>query len=162
MTAMSNPDSKKIVLDRYEERIAYYWKASQYNKKAYKLTRYLMILLGALVTMVSSLSSADFVKASHALAVSFAVLTPLLAAGMAITGGVSQSFQWGAAWSDMVITASRMEKERDRIVVTPPEQIDAVHELGVLDDFTISETQGFFQRLFGGGPTPSEPRQAGA
>jgi len=76
---------------------------------------------------------------------------------MAIVGGVSQSFQWEAAWSDMVITASRMEKERDRIAVTPSEQIDAVNELALLDDLVLNETQGFFQRLFGsGGPSKSE------
>jgi hypothetical protein len=40
---------------------------------------------------------------------------------MAIVSGITQTFQWGAAWSDMVITASRLEKERDRIAVTPPD-----------------------------------------
>ena len=153
---LTNPDFKKIVLDRYDERIAYYWKASQYNKRSYKLTRFLMIVLGALVTLVASLSSADFIKSNGFLSVAFAVLTPLLAASMAIVGGVSQSFQWGAAWSDMVITASRMEKQRDRIAVTVPEQVDPVKELELLDDLVIGETQGFFQRLFGSGG-PAKP-----
>jgi hypothetical protein len=155
--ALSNPDFKKIVLDRYADSIAYYWKMSRYNKRSYKLTRYLMIVLGALVTLVSSLYSADFIKGGWK--VGFAVLTPLLAASLAIVGGVSQSFQWGAAWSDMVITAARMEKERDRISVTAPEQIDPVRELALLDDLVINETQGFFQRLFGsGGPAKAESK----
>jgi hypothetical protein len=155
-------DTGKHVLDLYDQRIAYYWKASQHNKCSYKSTRYLLIVLGAIVTLISSLSSADFIKASAILTVTFAVLTPLLAAGMAIVGGVSQAFQWGAAWSDMVITATRLEKERDRIAVTPPSQLDPVKEVAQLDDLVLTETQGFFQRLFGsGGPEKSAPKAAG-
>jgi len=142
-------EAQKRVLDRYDERIAYYWKASQYNKRSYRGTRYLMIALGAVVTLISSLSSASFIKGP--LVVAFAVLTPVLAATMAIVSGVSQAFQWGAAWSDMVITATRLERERDRIAVTPPDQFDPVKEMTLLDDLVLAETQGFFQRLFGSG-----------
>jgi hypothetical protein len=91
--ALSNPDYKKAVLDRYDERIAYYWKASQSNKDSYKRTRYLMIVLGALVTLVASLSLGG-VQA-------FAVLTPVLAASMAIIGGcsgLSNGAQHGRTW----------------------------------------------------------------
>jgi hypothetical protein len=161
--APSTADARKYVLDRYDKRIAYYWRSSQYNKRSYKATRYLLIVLGALVTLISSLSSADFVKASSVLAISFAVFTPLLAASMAIVGGVSQAFQWGAAWSDMVITAARLEKERDRVAVTPSSELDPIKELALLDDMVLTETQGFFQRLFGaGGPTRSDSSRARA
>ena len=154
-------EAQKLILDRYDERIAYYWKASQYNKRSYKGTRYLLIALGAVVTLISSLSSASFIKGS--LAVAFAVLTPVLAATMAIVSGVSQAFQWGAAWSDMVITATRLEKERDRIAVTPTDQCDPVKEMALLDDLVLAETQGFFQRLFGsGGQTKSQATPAGS
>jgi len=149
-------DTKNQVLERYDKRIAYYWKASQYNKRSYKSTRFLLIFLGALVTLVSSLTSANFIKGP--LSVAFAILTPLLAATMAVVGGISQAFQWGAAWSDQVITATRLEKERDRIAVTPANQLDAIKEMQTLDDTVLAETQGFFQRLFGsGGPMKSEP-----
>jgi len=158
-TAPVRPESQKLVLDRYDERITYYWKASQYNKRSYKGTRYLLIALGAVVTLISSLASASFIKGG--LAVAFAVLTPTLAAGMAIVSGVSQAFQWGAAWSDMVIAATRLERERDRIAVTPPDQLDAVKEMALLDDLVLAETQGFFQRLFGsGGSAKSEATTA--
>jgi len=63
-------------------------------------------------------------------------------------GGFSQNFQWGAAWSDMRIAAERLETERDRISVTPPDQIDAVRELALLDAMVLDETRGFF-RLVG-------------
>jgi len=134
-------------MDRYDDRITYYWKASEYNKRSYKGTRYLLIALGAVVTLISSLASASFIKGP--LAIAFAVLTPVLAASMAIVSGVSQAFQWGAAWSDMVITATRLERERDRIAVTPPDQFDGIKEMALLDDLVLTETQGFFQRLFG-------------
>jgi hypothetical protein len=102
------------------------------------------------VTLVSSLQSAEFIKAAN-LTTAFAVLTPLLAACLAIVGGVSQAFQWGAAWSDMTMTATRLQKERDRVSVTKPAEIDAGKEMAVLDDLVLNETQGFFQRLFGSG-----------
>ena len=97
---------------------------------------------------MSSISSATFLSPNWKTAM--AILTPVLAASMAIVSGISQAFQWGAAWSDMVITATRLEKERDRILVTPAEQIDAIKEMGMIDNLVLTETQGFFQRLFGG------------
>jgi len=147
-------DAKKQILMRYEERIAYYWKASKYNKRYYKITRYLVIILGAGVTLISSLASANFIKGG--LTIVFQIVTPLLAACLAIVGGFSQAFQWGAAWSDQVLTAMHLEKERDRVSVTPATQLEAVKEMQVLDELVLSETQGFFQRLFGSGGPPKE------
>ena len=141
-------DALKHMLDRYQERIQYYSKASQHNKRAYKTARYLAVVLGALVTLLASLSSAYFIRGTW-LETGFDILTPLLAAGLAIVGGFSQSFQWGAAWSDMRIAAERLETELDRISVTPPGQVDAVRELALLDEMVLDETRGFFQRLVG-------------
>jgi hypothetical protein len=70
---------------------------------------------------------------------------------MAMVGGISQAFQWGGAWSDSVIMAMRLERERDRITVTPEGTLDPVKEMAILDDMVLGETQGFFQRLFGSG-----------
>jgi hypothetical protein len=159
-TVPSTESAKNLVLERYDQRIAYYWKASQYNKRSYKATRFLLIVLGALVTLVSSLTSANFVKG--AVAVGFAIATPILAASMAVVGGISQAFQWGAAWSDQAITATRLEKERDRIAVTPATQLDPVKEMQFLDDAIVAETQGFFQRLFGSGGPPKAQSDGGS
>jgi hypothetical protein len=156
---LSSIDIQKRLIDRYDERIAYYWKASRYNKRWYKTTRLLIIVLGALVTLISSLSSAKFV--TGAVAVGFAVLTPVFAALLAMVAGLSQAFQWGAAWSDMVITATRLEKERDRVAVTAPAQLAAVKEMAVLDDLVLSETEGFFQRLFGSAATAKPDSSSG-
>jgi hypothetical protein len=141
-------DALKHMLDRYQERIQYYSKASQNNRRAYKTARYLTVMLGALVTLLASLSSAYFIRGTW-LETGFNILTPLLAAGLAIVGGFSQNFQWGAAWSDMVIAAERLETERNRIAATPPGQIDTVKEAALLDEMVMDETKGFFQRLFG-------------
>jgi len=135
------------LLDRYQERIQYYTKAGQNNKRAYKTARYLTVVLGALVTLLASLSSAFFVRGTWLESV-FDVLTPLLAASLAIVGGFSQNFHWGAAWSDMRIAAERLAAERDRISVTPPDQIDAPRELALLNEMVLDETRGFF-RLVG-------------
>ena len=136
------------LLSRYQERIQYYSKASQNNRRAYKTARYLTVVLGALVTLLASLSSAYFVRGTW-LETGFDILTPLLAAGLAILGGFSQNFQWGAAWSDMRIAAERLETERDRISVTPPGEIDAIREMALLNEMVLEETRGFFQRFIG-------------
>ena len=136
------------VLERYEERIQYYWKASRHNKTAYRVTRYLTIVFGALVTLIASLSSATFIADSTWSTV-FAIMTPLLAAILAIIGGFAQTFHWGAAWQEMVLTATQLEKMRDRLRVLPPDQRDPAQEIDALNDIVIEETQGFFQRILG-------------
>jgi hypothetical protein len=114
------------------------------------------------VTLIASISSASFIKDTPYLGVAFSILTPVLAATLAVIGGVSQAFQWGAAWSDMVIVATRLEKERDRVVVTPAGALDPVQELALLDDMVLTETQTFFGRLFGSGGGPSKSETAAA
>lgn len=139
---------RTYILNRYGGAIDYYWKASRYNKRAYKLTRYLTVILGAVVTLVASISSAEFVE-EWGWATPLAILTPVLAALLAIVGGFSQSFQWGAAWQEMVLIAERLEKERDRIQVTLAEHIDAQQELEHLNELVIAESRGFFGRIVG-------------
>ena len=107
-----------LILKRYDDAIDCYWAASKKNKKAYKLTRYLTIVLGAVVTLVASLQSAAFIKDATCWSTIMALLTPLRAASLAVVGGVSQAFQWGATWSEMTVTATQLQKERDRLAVT--------------------------------------------
>jgi hypothetical protein len=150
------PSPQTQVLARCEENIAYYRTAARHNKRAYKVMRYLTVVLGALVTLLSSLSSAGFVQQDRRLEIAFDVLTPVLAAAMAVVAGFSQTFQWGAAWSDMEIMRTRLERERDRLSVTPAEQFDPVREMTLVDDLVLAETQGFFQRLFGSGSSAQD------
>ena len=93
-----NADYQKLILERYGDKIAYYWKASRKNKRSYKATRFATIVLGASVTLISSVAATGSMKGWPATTI--AVLTPVLAATLAIVGGVSQAFQWGAAWSE--------------------------------------------------------------
>jgi hypothetical protein len=139
----------QYVRKRYDEAIAYYWKASRNNKRGYKITRILILVLGALVTLASSLASADFIAGSTVWDRIFAIGTPLLAAALSFLGGFSQTFQWGAAWQDMVLTAEQLEKERDRFMVTKPEDFNPTEEMSRLNDFVITESQGFFERILG-------------
>ena len=53
---LSSEQKDEFVENRYTEAIAYYWKTSRNNKRAYKLTRSLTVILGAMVTLVASLS----------------------------------------------------------------------------------------------------------
>jgi hypothetical protein len=76
-------------------------------------------------------------------------LTPVLAAVLTITSTLLQTFQWEAAWREMVLTAEQLEKERDRILVMEPAKLDATSELAQLNNLVIEESQGFFDRVLG-------------
>ena len=147
---MNAESTEDYILQRYGTAIQYYWKAGRDNKNAYKLTRSLVVILGALVTLVASLSSATFIESNAKWDTTFAIATPVLAGILTIAGGFSQAFHWGAAWRDMVLNAQRLERERDRFYVTKPEQRDPAKELFILNQLVIAETQTFFQRLLGG------------
>lgn len=147
---MNTEPTENYVMQRYSKAIDYYWKASRHNKKAYKLTRSLVVILGALVTLVASISSAEFITSHPTMDIVFAIATPVLAAILTIAGGFSQAFHWGAAWRDLALNAERLEREQDSIHVTNPEERDPEKELALLNDLVITETQTFFQRILGG------------
>jgi hypothetical protein len=147
---------EKYVLERYKNQIDYYWKTSSSNKKAYKRSRTWTTILGALVTLVSSLASATFIDSNDILNTLFAVATPIIAALLTIISGFSQSFHWGAAWRDMVVNASRLEKERDRFLATKHEEKNFQSELDLLNSMVIEETQSFFQRVLDSEVKPKE------
>jgi len=135
---------RDYVLERYKAAIGYYWKASRMNRTLYKWTRYLVVVFGAVVTLLASLSSSSAITGNWGTAIDIA--TPVLAAVLTIIGGLSQSFQWGAAWQEMVLTAERLERERDRIMVT---RSDPVSDLQILHRHLLEESQGFFTRILG-------------
>ena len=147
---MSGETKEDYVLERYNKSIDYYWMASRHNKKAYKLTRSLVVILGAFVTLVASLSSAKFIESKPFWDTLFAIASPMLAAILTIAAGFSQTFQWGAAWRDMVLNAERLEKERDRIIISKTEDRNKTKELDNLNDLVIEESETFFQRILGG------------
>jgi hypothetical protein len=140
----SSSRSREYVLDRYNTAIDYYWIASRMNRRFYKWTRYLVVVVGALVTLLASLSAASAMTGYWQLAIN--VATPISAAVLTIIGGLSQSFQWGAAWQQMVLTAEKLERERDRIMVT---RGDPETDLGVLHQLVLDESQSFFTRILG-------------
>lgn len=146
----------KYVLDKYQGSIRYYWSASKKNKNSYKNSRSLTIILGALVTLISSISTASFIEDNQTLNVVFSVLTPVIAAALTIIGGFTQSFHWGATWRDMIVNAERLEKERDRFLATKPEERNVQDELDVLNSIVIEETRNFFQRVLNSEVKPKD------
>jgi hypothetical protein len=151
------PNSRDYVLQRYNEAIRYYWKASALNRRLYKWSRYLVVVFGAVVTLLASISSSSMITGAWSTAV--AIATPLVAAVLTIIGGLSQSFQWGAAWQEMVLAAERLERERDRIMVT---RSDPTKDLEILHSHVLQESEGFFTRILGSvqtsGSRPGDPR----
>ena len=136
------------VLQRYETAIQYYWQASRHNKRAYKTTRYLTVMLGAILTLIASLSSAEFVAGSASASLTFAIATPVLAAVLTIVGGFAQAFHWGPAWREMVLTAQRLETERDRVRIAHDEN-EAERDVALLNELVHRESETFFGRILG-------------
>lgn len=154
------PDAagRDYVLKRYEDAIAYYWNASRNNKRWYKWTRYLTVILGAVVTLLASLSSSELITGGWKTIVG--ITAPIVAAALTIATGRLSTFQWGAAWQEMVLTAERLEQERDRIIVTPAS--DPAVDLAVLNKLVLNESSGFFGRIIGSGQRAAAQSEAEA
>jgi hypothetical protein len=152
----SQNDMYSYVLKRYNDSISYYWRAAGVNKRTYKFNRSFIIILGATVTLLSSLFSASFVKGSGWLETVFAVATPVSAAVLTILNGFTQSFQSGAAWRDMVLNAERLEKERDRYLALSEEDRNYKRELSILNKIIVNESTAFFKRILESEYQPEE------
>ncbi|MEO8354633.1 MAG: DUF4231 domain-containing protein [Chloroflexota bacterium] len=160
------PTEKAETLDdyvkrTYKDKIDYYWRASSSNKKNFKRYRYWTTILGSLVTLVASLTTSAFIQSDQFLALLFTVSTPILAAILTVISGISQNFQWGATWRDMVVNAQRLEKERDRFLATALTDRDYVHELHVINETIMDETQSFFQRVLDSEVIPARSAPSG-
>ncbi len=151
---------EKYIENRYKSQIDYYWGASTTNKKAYKRYRSWTIFLGALVTLVSSLSAAEFIQNVEWIRILFAILTPVTAALLTVINGLGQNFHWGATWRDMAMNATQLEKERDRFLATRAEKRDLEKELNVLNTIVFEETRNFFQRILDSEVKPREQSEA--
>jgi hypothetical protein len=152
-----NAIDEQYILKKYEDRVNYYWKASRNNKNSYKRYRSWTIFLGSLVTLVSSISAAEFVQKPEWLRISFAVATPVIAATLTVISGLGQNFHWGSTWRDMVINAVRLEKERDRFLATKKELRDLEKELDLLNTIVLEETRSFFERVLDSEIKQKEP-----
>lgn len=138
------------VRKRYQTSMQYYWRASVFNKRLYKVGRILTVVMGAAVTLVASLSSSSFLDNSPVWQSVFAFGTPVMAAMLTIVAGFSQAFQWGSGWQNMVLAAQRLQAEYDRFVSTPKLERRYRDELDLLNDFVVSESETFFERMLGG------------
>ncbi len=153
------PISEQYVLDKYQQKIDYYWAASTSNKNAYKRFRSWSIILGAAVTLISSLSAASFFQGQE-VRIIFAIATPLIAATLTVINGLSQNFHWGATWRDMVINATRLEKERDCFYATCAGKKSFEKDLNLLNGIVLEETTSFFQRVLDSEVKPSDSLKA--
>ena len=147
---------ESYVLQQYKNKIDYYWAASRSNKNLYKRYRTWSVILGAAVTLISSISAAAFIQSVDGLRIGFAILTPLIAGTLTVINGLGQNFHWGATWRDMVVNATRLEMERDRFLATPQLR-DCEKELATLNSIIFEETKSFFQRVLDSEIRAKEP-----
>ena len=149
-------DKDKYVHQAYDKQIDWYWKASGANKLSYKRYRFWTVVLGALVTLIASLTTTQLIADNEWLNSIFTIATPILAATLTIINTLSQNFQWGATWRDMVINASRLQRERSRFLATDPKERDYKNELVLIDEIVLEETQAFFRRILDTEAVPIE------
>lgn len=55
----------------------------------------------------------------------------------------------------MVINAQRLQQERDRFLATDPTQRNYIHEIQIINEMVLDETQTFFQRVLDSEVIPS-------
>lgn len=146
----------KYVYEMYQDQIDYYRRKSVSNRKNYKGYRFLTILLGALVTLIASLSTSEIINSIDWIGGTFAIATPILAAALTIINSMSQNFQWGATWRDMSVNAQKLEKERDRFLTTAVGKRDYKYELKVLNKIVLQETEAFFKRILDSEVVPTD------
>jgi hypothetical protein len=149
-------DLDQYVHQAYDKQIDWYWEASSKNKKSFKQFRTWTVVLGALVTLIASLSTTKVISDIPIVAPFFTLLTPVLAATLTIINSLSQNFQWGATWRDMVVSATRLQKEKNRFLATPPKQRKHKEELVLLNEIILDETEAFFQRILDSNVIPTE------
>lgn len=149
-------DKDAYVHAAYERAIGYYRNASRSNKFYYKSYRFLTIFLGAFVTLISSLAATAYVESIPWLDTTLNFAVPIIAASLTIITGLSQSFQWGSAWRNMMVNKQRLEGERDRFLATDPTKRNYKKELSILNGIILSETQSFFERVLDSETFPSK------
>jgi hypothetical protein len=149
-------DLDKYVHQTYEKQIDWYWKASGANKKSYKRYRFWTIVLGSLVTLIASLTTTEVITANETIRRIFTILTPVLAAILTIINTLSQNFQWGATWRDMVVNATRLQREENRFLATDPKDRKYKKELILIHNIVLEETESFFKRILDTETVPME------
>ena len=140
-------DMDTYVHQAYEKQIDWYWSASSVNKKSYKRYRFWTIVLGALVTLIASLSTTKLISSNEIIGSIFTIATPVLAATLTIINTLSQNFQWGATWRDMVVNATRLQREKNRFLATDVKDRKHKKELVLIENIVLEETESFFRRI---------------
>lgn len=79
---------------------------------------------------------------------------------MTVINGLSQNFHWGATRRDMVLNASRLEKERDCFYANCKDKKNFEKDLNILNAIVLEETTSFFQRILDSEVKPGEKSTA--
>ena len=62
MDTQNENEMDKHIQQRYMDSIDYYWDASRANKRWYKRTRSYTVIIGALLTLIASLTSSFYMS----------------------------------------------------------------------------------------------------
>jgi len=143
----SKKELDKYILEKYQNLIHYYWFTSGSNKRTYKRIRAYNIIIGALVTLTTTLLSVDYIQNNETLNTGLLIVSPLLAVLLTIMNGFSSGFPFAAAWRDGVVAANTLEKMRDEYIASSPKVRNPRKELGKINAVIENETKSFFKQL---------------
>ena len=149
---MSDLDKPKVVdddyvLKQYNDKIEYYWRISSNNKRLFRNYRTWTVILSALLTLMSAASAFEFTQNHAWLKYTFQLYTLVIAATLTVMLGLGQNSHSGSSWRDMVITASRLERERDRFLAISPETRSIEKELDIINGIILEDTRSFFHSV---------------
>jgi hypothetical protein len=145
------------VVLRFKEKIDWYWKNAKYNKFWYKFLRGFIIIVGTLVTLVTTLLAAGNDEYVIFIPRNYLIFSaPILAALLTLLNTFSQNYRYGAAWKDMILNAEKLEKELDKYLLDSDRNSRKNNYLEQLHKYVIEETESFFERVLSGRIIKSE------
>ena len=147
----------EYIIKKYDSNILYYWSSARSNKNLFKSTRRWPITLGALISLLTTLSLASFIEEVEYIRIFFAVVIVMLATMQSYFNEVSRNQNWGESWQKMTIAALKLEKEKDRLLSSEPSSINIQAELMILHNLLINETETFFKKALTDKSTNSSP-----
>lgn len=139
--------NKDFVIQKYEDTIKGYKSAADKMEKNFKFNRYLPVILGGFISLLSTLSITSFVESLQSVRVGLALGTIILASVQAMLNELLRGQNWGDEWKRLTLHAYRIEREYYRAVATPEVQMNVKRELDLLSILVLEEKKSAIKSI---------------
>ena len=131
---------RDFVIKEYQKTLNYYLSAAKKMERNYKYSRYFPVILGGLISLLSTISIASFVESIESVRVGLALGTIILASIQAMLSELLGRQNWGSHWKRLHINAHRIQKEYHRMLSTPEDKMNYKMELSIVNEIVLAET----------------------